>query len=78
MQVKAKKTPEELLKWFSENKVEEEVDGKVGLLRISLRGLLAAGSKSFTHMLIALERYDDLLSQLLAGTGEQVSSILAV
>ena len=37
-----------------------------------LRALMVAGSKSFTHMLLALERFDNLLTTLLAETGERV------
>ena len=38
-----------------------------------LRALLVAGSKSFTHMITALERYDELLMRLLADAGAAVS-----
>lgn len=71
-----KRTPEEVFQWAKDKKLEDELDGKLGFLRIALRGLLIAGSKSFTHMLIALERYDDLLTNLLSQTGEQVSNIV--
>ena len=72
--MRSKKTPEEVLQWAADNKLEEDLGGKVGLLKMVLRGLLVAGSKSFTHMLIALERYDDLLTSLLAQTGEKVET----
>lgn len=71
-QVKAKKDAEELLEWVRTSTMEEELLGKVGVLRAAMRGLMVAGSKSFTHMLIALERYDSLLTALLQDAGERV------
>ena len=73
--MRAKRTPEEVLQWAADKKIEDEVGGKLGLLRMVLRGTLVAGSKSFTHMLIALERYDDLLTNVLSGLGEEVRLI---
>ena len=72
-QVRDKRTPQEVLQWAKDKKLEDELDGQLGFLKVVLRGLLIAGSKSFTHMLIALERYDDLLTNLLSQTGEQVN-----
>ncbi len=39
---------------------------------LQVRGLLVAGSKSFTHTLVALERYQALLQTLLELAGPQV------
>lgn len=52
--------------------MERELGGKLGVVKMVLRGVMMAGAKSFTHMLIALERSDDLLVQLVAEAGEQV------
>ena len=70
--MRAKKGADELLEWMQSSGMEEELSGKVGMLRAVMRGLMVAGSKSFTHMLIALERYDSLLKGLLDDTGERV------
>lgn len=37
-----------------------------------LRGLLATGSKSFTHMIVLLERYHGMLSSLAKDAGDEV------
>ena len=71
-QVKEKKSTEEALQWVAQHGLEEELGGKLGVLRMVLRALMVAGSKSFTHMLLALERFDNLLTALLAETGERV------
>ena len=68
-----KRTPEQVLQWAEDKKLEVELAGKIGFLKVALRGLLIAGAKSFTHMVIALERYDDLLTNLLSQTREEVS-----
>lgn len=60
------------MEWIAAKDLEEQLGGKVGVLRMVVRGLLVAGSKSFTHMLIALERYDSLLTSLLEDAGERV------
>ena len=65
MQVKQKKTAEQVENWMSESGMKQELGSATALVRASLAGLLTAGSKSFTHMLLALERYDDLLIHLL-------------
>jgi hypothetical protein len=71
-QVKEKRSAEYALQWASEHGVEGELGGKLGLLKMVLRGIMMAGAKSFTHMLIALERSDDLLTQLVTETGQEV------
>ena len=71
-QVKEKKSTEEALQWVAQHGLEEELGGPIGVLRMVLRALMVAGAKSFTHMLLALERFDSLLTALLAQTGDRV------
>lgn len=55
--VRSKASAEELDAWMAEQKLEEVLGGKLGILRMLARCLLVAGAKSYTHMIIALERY---------------------
>lgn len=55
--VRAKATPEDLDAWKAEQGLEERLGGTLGVLRCMARCLLVAGAKSYTHMVIALERY---------------------
>lgn len=71
LQVRGKKTAEEVRAWVEEQALSQQLGGVPGVLRALVRGLLVAGSKSFTHMLIALERYEALLTPLLAEAGDQ-------
>lgn len=72
-QVTARKNAEEALAWLEAESISDELGGRCGALRAILRGLMTAGSKSFTHMLIALERYDTVLTTLLKDAGQQAS-----
>lgn len=72
VQVKHKVMSEGILAWIAEQGLEGELGGPQGVLRMVLRALLVAGSKSFTHMITALERYCLILQTLLAQTGPQV------
>eukprot|EP00887_Chlorella_sp_A99_P001913 scaffold18.g1913.t1 len=67
--VRAKATPSELEEWMASNALEEVLGGKVGVLRALGRALLVAGAKSYTHMVIALERYYGPLSNMVAALG---------
>lgn len=71
--MKQKRNSEECLQWIENSEIEKELGSKVGVLRAIVVGLLTAGSKSFTHMLIALERYDNLLNSLVEATGHEVN-----
>ncbi len=46
--------------------------GPLGVLRMMCRCLLVAGSKSFTHMVVALERYHGPLAVLVQQLGLEV------
>jgi nuclear cap-binding protein subunit 1 len=68
--VRSKASAEEIDAWIAENKLEEVLaGGKIGVLRMWLRCLLVAGGKSYTHMIIALERYYGPLAVLSKDTG---------
>ena len=69
--VKKKASAEEVLRWVSEGGLQEELGGGCGVLAMVLRTLLVAGAKSFTHTLIALERYSEALTALLARAGDE-------
>lgn len=56
--------------------LREELGGAAGVLRAITNALLVAGSKSFTHMITALERYLPTLESLLAEAGPAVSLLL--
>lgn len=63
--------PAGISQWIEQNGLEEELSGPVGVLGMVVRTLLVAGSKSFTHTLIILERYSELLHELLSKGGEE-------
>lgn len=62
--VRSKATVEEVESWITENALESRVDGKMGMLKVLTRCLCVAGAKSYTHMVIAFERYFGLLALL--------------
>ena len=74
LQVRQKMNSEDCLQWTIESGMAAELGGFTGVLRAILAGLLIAGSKSFTHMLLALERYDDLFTGLLKASDGKVRS----
>ena len=67
--VRSKASAEELEAWVTENQLESVLGGKIGVLRMLARCLLVAGAKSYTHMIIALERYYGPLALLSKETG---------
>lgn len=54
--------------------VEERLGGPLGMLRCWGRCLLVAGAKSYTHMVIALERYYGPLKNAVDAAGEEVGA----
>ena len=66
--VRSKLSADDLKAWASENDLETILGGKVKLLQMFLRCLLVAGAKSYTHMIIALERYRTILDDLVSET----------
>jgi len=67
--VREKTPPEGIDKWVADNGLEEVLEGKLGVLRMMIKCLLTAGAKSYTHMIIALERYYGPLALLVKETG---------
>eukprot|EP00983_Pelagomonas_calceolata_P012116 388453-Pelagomonas_calceolata.AAC.1 len=65
--IRAKASPEALLEWMGTRGVEAAVgEGPRGSVKVLMRALLAAGSKSPTHLNVALERYATSLRELLS------------
>lgn len=52
--------------------IEERLGGPLGMLRCWARCLLAAGAKSYTHMVTALERYYGPLKNAVDAAGAEV------
>lgn len=75
--VRAKATAEELDAWMTEKGLEAALGGKIGVMKMLARCVLVAGSKSYTHMIIALERYYGPLAVLskACGTEGQVALV---
>lgn len=67
--VRDKTPPEGIDKWVADNGLEEVLEGKLGVLRMMIKCLFIAGAKSYTHMIIALERYYGPLALLAKETG---------
>jgi hypothetical protein len=55
--------------------VEARLGGALGMLRCWGRCLLVAGSKSYTHMVIALERYYGPLKNAVDAAGAEVGGV---
>ncbi|PSC75984.1 nuclear cap-binding subunit 1 [Micractinium conductrix] len=74
--VRSKATPEEIDAWQSEEGLEERLGGRLGVLRCWGRCLLVAGAKSYTHMVIALERYYGPLKNAVDEAGLEGEAVL--
>ncbi len=78
-QIRSKKQADELQAWLDEQDaggtLSEELGGALGVLRALGRAILVAGSKSYTHMVIALERYYPLLVSHAGPLGREVSDV---
>jgi MIF4G like len=70
--VRRKVVVEGAINWANEDAVRGDLGGARGVLAAVFRALLTAGSKSFTHMITAIERYEALLRLLLQETGPEV------
>lgn len=57
--------------WMKSNELEAVLGGKVAVVRMLLRALLVAGQKTYSHMIIALERYYGPLAILINDGGEE-------
>lgn len=68
--IRKKASDEELDDWMKSNALEAVLGGKINLTKMLLRALLVAGQKSYSHMIIALERYFGPLAVLVADGGE--------
>ena len=65
--VRSKASAEDMDAWIAANDLETVLHGKIGVLRMLTRCLLVAGAKSYTHLIIALERYFGPLAVLSKG-----------
>jgi nuclear cap-binding protein subunit 1 len=74
--VRAKASPEEIEGWVVDKKAAAALGGDAGVLRMLARCLLVAGAKSYTHMVIALERYHGPLAALARGAGAEGEAAL--
>ena len=54
--------------------LQQRLGGSLGMLRCMARCLLVAGAKSYTHMVIALERYYGPLKNAVDAAGLEVSA----
>lgn len=75
MQIKGKVGHEALRAWIEGGDLVAAVGGPAGACATVARALLVAGSKSFTHTVIALERYQPLLEHLLQEAGAEVCTL---
>lgn len=57
------------------DKVAEHLGGPLAVLRMVARAVLVASSKTYTHLVVVLERYHGLLAHLLEGLGIEVGSV---
>lgn len=71
-QVKRKTLVEDVIAWFEGGDLVDRLGGPAAACAAATRGLLVAGGKSFTHTLVALERYQGLLHTLLERAGTEV------
>lgn len=67
--IRKKATAEEFDSWLKSNALEAVLGGKTPLTKMVLRALLFAGQKSYSHMIIALERYYGPLALLISEGG---------
>lgn len=74
LQVRSKAKPEEVDSWIETEKAEDALGGAEGVLRALVRTLLIAGAKSYTHMVIAMERYYGPVAMRTSSLGSQVGS----
>jgi hypothetical protein len=72
MQVKRKTPDEDVAAYLEDGDLTERLGGPAAACATGLRGLLVAGGRSFTHTLVALERYLRVLQSLLAKAGAEV------
>lgn len=68
--IRKKAKDEQLDDWISSNALEAVLGGKVEVSRMLLRALLVAGQKTYSHMIIALERYYGPLAVFISEGGE--------
>jgi len=69
--IRKKSTASELDAWLKSNELEAVLGGVVPLTRMLLRSLMFAGRKSYSHMIIALERYYGPLANLMQVGGDE-------
>ena len=75
-QVKRKAIGEDVAAWLEDGDLLTRLGGAAEACAAAARGLLTAGAKSFTHTLVALERYQAVLQSLLTRAGPEVRVFL--
>ena len=67
--IRKKTKDEQLADWMKEHSIDAILGGKVQMCKMLLRALLVAGQKTYSHMIIALERYYGPLAALVQEGG---------
>ena len=69
--IRKKTRDEQLDEWMKEHSLEAVLGGRIQLCKMLLRALLVAGQKTYSHMIIALERYYGPLASLVQEGGHE-------
>jgi nuclear cap-binding protein subunit 1 len=69
--IRKKMKDEQLDEWMKEHSLDAVLGGRIQLCKMLLRALLVAGQKSYSHMIIALERYYGPLAALIQECGDE-------
>ena len=69
--IRKKTTDEQLDDWMKQHSIEAVLGGRIQLCKMLLRALLVAGQKTYSHMIIALERYYGPLAALVQDGGQE-------
>ena len=67
--IRKKTKDEQLADWTKEHSIDAILGGRIQLCKMLLRALLVAGQKTYSHMIIALERYYGPLAALVQEGG---------
>lgn len=71
VKIKAKDDHDSLKHWMEDGELVDALGGPAGAVACVARAILVAGGKSFTHTVIALERYIPLLQHFLEAAGPE-------
>jgi len=72
--IRKKTTDEQLDDWMKQHSIEAVLGGRIQLCKMLLRALLVAGQKTYSHMIIALERYYGPLAALVQEGGQEAQT----